>query len=849
MFRAAIKSIGGHRARLGLTLLAIVVGVSFVAGTFVFTDAIGRAFDGLFADAFAGIDVEIGPVQDDDLSFLQGERLPGALVADLGAVDGVEDVWGVAFGYAQMVSRDGEPLGAPGFPNIGTNYPPRDDVGGIRLRTGRPPRAPDEITIDAATAAAAGFGVGDRIDVLLEGPTRRFTIVGVTGFGNAASPGGATVVSFTGPTAQEVLETEGGYDSIRIVAADGTDVEELIRRLAPLLPEGTEAQPGEAAAGQGAELIKDQLSIITTVILVFAGIALFVGAFIIQNTFRIVVVQRTRELALLRALGATRKQVTGMVLLEAFIVGLIGSLVGVVTGVGLAVVLRLFFVAAGVDFPQAPLSISARTLGVSVAAGVGVTMAAALLPARKAAAIAPVAAMSAIIVPPSRRSLRVRSAWGAATATAGVALILLGLFIDIEGVNNLLIVGAGAGLTFVGVAVLSPAFARPATAAIGSLLGATTRPSGSLARRNAMYSPRRSSATASALMVGLTLVTGIAILAASLRTTVGVIIEDSFRADFAIQQQGTGLGPPLGISPAVADGLEALPQVADVSRIRGNVAKVGGRITFVGAVEPNITDLFSFDVGPGSFDDLVGDDTVALNRDRAAAAGLGVGDTVDIEFARTGTVTLRIVALWDADAVQADHVLSLEGYRANFVEDLDTVVYVGLAEGVDPEAGRTAVESVTDRFATADVFNAAEFRADAEQQLNRLLALVFGLLALAIVISLVGITNTLALSVIERTREIGILRAVGMTRPQVRSSVRWEAAIVAVFGAVLGVLLGIALGWVIVRALRDQGIVFTVPLGQVIALVVASGLAGVIAAVYPARRAARLDVIEAIAYE
>jgi putative ABC transport system permease protein len=350
-------------------------------------------------------------------------------------------------------------------------------------------------------------------------------------------------------------------------------------------------------------------------------------------------------------------------------------------------------------------------------------------------------------------------------------------------------------------------------------------------------------------MVGLTLVTGIAILSASLRATVGVIIEESFRADFAIQQPGGGFGPPVGISPVVADELEQLPETGAVSRIRANVARIDDRITFVGAVEPNITSLFDFDVLSGTFDNLVGDDTVAVYVGRAEEDGLAVGDTVAIEFARSGLAEFRVVALWDTAAVQAEHFLSIDAYRANFVEDLDTVVYVGLADGVDNAAGRRAVESVTDRYATAEVFNGAEFRQDAEEQLNQLLALVFGLLALAIVISLFGITNTLALSIIERTREIGIIRAVGMTRSQVRSVVRWEAAIIAVFGALLGVILGVALGWVIVKALQDQGIIFTVPVGQVVALVAAAGLAGVVAAVYPARRAARLDVIAAISYE
>lgn len=853
MVRATLKGLLAHKLRLALTALSIVLGVAFVAGTLIFTDTIGRAFDSLFADAFAGIDATIRSEADEDLTFVQPGRFDEAVLDDVLAVDGVKDATPNVFGYAQFVAVDpvtGEvgPISAGG-PSFGFSWPDSEDQTNVIIVQGVAPVAPDEVAMDISTAERLELGVDDEVQILFSDSTDTFTIVGISGFGSEGQPGGFTSASFELRTAQDRLGAVGQLDSIDVVADDGVSAEELVDRLSAIVPADLEVVTAQTAAEEQASQIKDALGFFNIFLLVFAGIALFVGTFIIQNTFRIIVAQRTRELGLLRALGASARQVTAMVMTEAVIVGLLGSALGILLGLGLAAGLRALLEAIGIAFPAAPVQLQPSTVIAGLIVGVGVTTVSALIPARQAARVPPIAALQTVDVAFERGSLRRRLLAGSVITGVGVMAGVVGLFAPLEDspVPPISVVGIGVALLFIGVTVLSPAFAGQMAWVIGTPVAAVSLP-GKLARGNAARSPRRTSATAAALMVGLALVGLVAVFSESLKATVGEVLADSFLADFAVQPATSGFGGPgLGLSTAVADGLAELPQVDEVSRMRFNQAKVGESITFLGGGEPNLDRMFDLGLIEGSLERLVGE-SVAVSEAQATEKGIALGNSVEFEFAATGMETFEVVAIYSEEIAGA-YLISLEAYEENFIEQLDATVYVRLGPGVSSETGREAIESVTASYPGTDVLDATGIQEQAEAQVDQLLNVFIALLALAVLISVLGITNTLSLSVIERTREIGLLRAIGMSRRQVRTTVRWEAVIIAVFGALMGVTLGLVLAWAVIQALQDQGLRFAVPVGQMVILVAVAGIAGVIAALPPAYRAARLNILEAIAYE
>jgi putative ABC transport system permease protein len=536
-----------------------------------------------------------------------------------------------------------------------------------------------------------------------------------------------------------------------------------------------------------------------------------------------------------------------MVLTEAAIVGVIASGLGLLFGIVLANVLAVAYEFFGGDLPDAALEVQLRTVLVALAVGVIVTLVSALLPARKAASVPPVAAMRDI-ESTTRRSMRTRVIAGATITAFGVALGLLGLFVElpVDWIDPIALVGAGAAVVFIGVAVISPFFTRPVAGAIGAPFPRLLALPGTLARENSMRKPRRTAATAAALMIGLALVSLATILAASFRGTVREVIDESFRADLVVSEVGFG---GFGFSTSIADDVAALPEIDVLARTRFGQASIGDRPAFVSAVQADtFLDLFSVDLKAGDFQRLTSP-SVALRASRAETLGVEVGDTVTMTFARSGKQQLPVVAIWDGQGIQASVLLSLETFEANFAEQLDAQVLIALADGVSIEKGRTAVESVTSRFPNVQIQDQADFKEQTESQINLILSLIFVMLLLSVFIALLGITNTLSLSIIERTREIGLLRAVGMSRQQVRRMIRWESVIISVFGAVLGVVLGILFGWAVVQALSDQGLLFVLPTGQLIGALFAAGVAGVVAAILPAWRASRLNVLDAIAYE
>jgi putative ABC transport system permease protein len=848
MWRATIKGLLAHKVRLGLTALAIVLGVAFVAGTFILTDTMGRAFDDLFATVNKGVAVEVtgipkfesnGPGGDQSGS---AERVPDGLLDTVRKVDGVESAEGGLTGYAQLVDKQGNAISTGGAPTLGVNWVDNPVLNALALREGRPPRASGEIAIDASTARKHDLHVGDRVTVLLQGPSMRATIVGIAGFGTADNLGGATLVAFDTRTAQQVLNAPGQFDAIEATAEPGVTPTELKTRIQRVLPDGYQAKTGQEAAQKASDDIKQALSFFNTALLVFAGIALFVGAFIIFNTFQILVTQRTRELALLRALGAVPAQVRRLVVAEALIVGLFTSIVGLAAGFLIAFGLQALLKAFGIELPSTALQLLPRTIVAAFLVGVGTTLISSITPAIHASRVPPIAALRESQPVEYRPSGR-RSVMGLAVTAVGAAALLLGLFGG--GSNAAAKVGLGAAAVFFGVAVLSPLIVRPVARFLGAPLPRLRGTPGKLGRENAMRNPKRTASTAAALMIGLGLVAFVSVFAQSIKASSSKILEETLKADYIVSSSQF-----TGFSQDVADRLRKEPAFSAVSEFRQGAFGLAGHAQPIQGVDPaTLPQVLHVEMKEGSVGALR-DGDVLVFEDTADSHGWKVGDTVPAVFARTGKQDLRIVGIYTDNRILGNYIVTLSTFDQNFVEHLDIVVLAKTAPGTTAAAAKAAAERVATAFPNVQLDDQAEFRQRQADQINQLLGLITALLGLAIIIALVGIVNTLALSIYERTREIGLLRAVGMVRRQVKTMIRWESVIIAVFGALLGTAVGVFFGWAMVSALKDQGItVLSIPGGQLVIYVILAGLAGVAAAAFPARRAAKLDVLSAIAYE
>jgi len=842
VWRATVKGLLAHKLRLALTALAVVLGVGFVAGTYVLTDTIDQTFEELFGEISARVDVSVRAASGFEGGGVGREAIPEDLLATVAAVPGVAAADGSVGGYAQLVDEQGKAITTTGAPTLGANWVRTPGMSPLRLRAGREPRGPDEVVVDAVTAREHDLAVGDRIRILFRGPPGDFTVVGITGFGEADNLAGATLAVFETSTAQQVLGKVGRFDTIDVKADDGVTPLELRQRVETALPPGFQAVTGRQVADEGAQEVRDALGFLGTALLVFAGIALFVGAFIILNTFSILVAQRTRELALLRALGAGRGQVLRSVVAEAVVVGLVASLVGVGLGVLVAVGLQALLQAFGIDLPATGTRILPRTVIVSLVVGEVVTVLSAVVPARRASRISPMAALRADQTEEGG-SLRRRSVVGVLVTAGGVAALASALIADVGGIG---VVGLGAALVFVGVALVAPLAARPLARAIGAPLPRLAGTSGKLGRQNAMRNPRRTAATAAALTVGLGLVGCVSVLAASIKESSAEIIDRALAADFVVS--ANQFMP--SISTEVADRLSGLPELGAVTALQTGDWRFEGEGRALFAGDPAaIGSLMNLEVSSGGLAGL-GRGGVMVEEGEAEEQGVAVGSTIAMEFARTGVKELPVAGTYARNQLLGSYLVSTATYEANYSERLDFVVLAKAAAGVPPAAARAALERVTAEFPNVVVRDQTEFKETQKDQVNQALGLVSALLGLAIVIALLGIVNTLALSVFERTRELGLLRAVGMSRRQVRSMVRGESVIIAVIGAVLGLAVGVLFGWVLVTDLESQGISrLVIPAGQLLFYVAMAAVAGVLAAVFPARRAANLDVLGAIAHE
>jgi putative ABC transport system permease protein len=847
VLKATVKGLLARKLRLVTTSLAVLLGVAFIAGTLVLTDTIGRTFDDLFANVNAGVDAHVRAESEvrDAFGEPQRGRVDAALVERVAAVEGAAAAEGFVQGYAQLVDQEGAPVGNPGegAPTYGLSWPEVDALNPLTIAEGRAPAATGEVVIDRASARSTGYGPGDRARVLTRTGAHDVTVVGVARFGQVDSPGGASLVVFPSEDAQAWVAEPGRFDAIQVVAADGVSEEALRDGVAEVVPAGTEVLTGAEITEEEQSAIREALGFFNAFLLTFALIALFVGSFIIYNTFSILVAQRTREMALLRAIGASRRQVLGSVLVEAAVVGLLASGLGLLAGIGVALGLKALLAAFGIDIPAGGLVVGGRTVVVALVAGLGVTVASAFFPARRAAKVPPLAAMRDVAVDHSSQSGR-RVTIGVVVTALGAGLLALGLLGDVG--NPAAVVGLGAATVFLGVAVLGPVIARPLSRVIGAPLPRLRGVAGTLARENAMRNPKRTAATAAALMIGVGLVGFITIIASSARASVDDVLDRTFAGDLVVDSGTFGVG---GIPSEMAQRIAEVPDVEAVSPLRITGARVEGEDRMVVGVDASaMARIWDLGVEAGTFDDL-GAGGVAVSVTEAEERGWSVGDVVTMQFVETGQQELRIDVLYDSP-VAGSYVLDLAAYEAQVADRLDSQVYVDLAADADLEAVRERVEAVTADYPAATLLDQTEFRDQQAAGIDQMLNLIYVMLALAVLIALMGIANTLALSIFERTRELGLLRAVGMTRSQLRSVVRWEAVIIALLGTALGLVIGLFFGWALFTALRDQGFErFSAAPGQLAVVVVLAALAGVVAAILPARRAARLDILRAIATE
>lgn len=834
-----------HKFRLISTSISVLIGVAFLAGSMLLIDTLGESFDNLVTDINEGVDVV---VRSDDMiesgfNEVRG-RIDESLVETVRGIDGVAEAEPTVEGYAQLIDAAGDPVGDPaqGAPTIGVNWSDAEELNQVTLVEGSAPRAPNEVVIDRHTADDNGFAVGDSVTVLLQVPPEEFTISGIVTFGETDSLLGASLAIFELSTAQRVLGTPGKISSITVAAESGVSQQELSDRIAAAMPAGIETITGEESIDELQTDISDALGFFNTFMTIFALIALFVAAFIIYNTFSILVAQRTKETALLRALGAGRRQVIGSVLFEAIIVGLIASGLGIVAGLGVAEGLKQLLSALGFDIPASGLVFEPSTAYNALIAGVTITTISALIPAFRASRTSPLAALREASVDDSALS-HSRMIFGALFLAASLGLLFLGLFTNAG--QRLFSIGLGAAGVFVAVAALGPVVARPFARVVGAPLARLRGLPGELAQENGMRNPRRTATTAAALMVGVGLVSAIAIFAASTTRSVDKIIDESVIGDLIIDSGSQGF---FGLSPELAKQVDALPEVEVATGVRLALTEIGDSaepiLAFDTTTMDQLTDVSLLQGDPAE----LGTNGLAVLDTEAEDRGWTIGSAVPIRFVDTGVQQFEVGVIYGEDQLVGPMFMSSEAFEANNEQVFDLSIYVLSNDAVSTEQFRAAVEEVAAPYPNADVLSLSELKDSVREQVDQMLALVYALLALAIVIALIGIANTLALSIVERTREIGLLRSLGMTRSQLRATVRWESFLIALLGATLGLIIGVFFGWAMVQALKDEGITeLAIPPVQIVVVVLIAVAAGVLASLRPAARAAKLPILEAVA--
>jgi putative ABC transport system permease protein len=853
MLALSLRGIASRKLRTALTALAVVLGVALVSGTYLLTDTIDKSFDEIFQAANEGVDVVITPkrlfsASGEDSQSTVPSPLSAAVLERVRNADGVELAAGSVFLPGQIYDKKDEPLittGAPMF--ISDTTPARFDP--LVYVEGRKPRAEHEVVLDKFSAEKAGYELGDVVRLSGEGPQERFTLVGIAKFGEASSLGGAALAVVLPPVAQRVLDLHDEFTTIQVAGEPGVKPGQLAADVREALAgEDVTVRTGAQQARSDAKDIQDSFGFLRTFLFVFAGIALFVGAFLIVNTFSITVAQRMREFALLRMIGANRRQVLRAVLGEALLLGLLASAVGFLAGFGLAPALQGLFKLFGADLPSSGIVLERRTVIVSILVGTVITLVAAVGPAVRATRVPPIAALHEAASLPRGRGARWRTPLAAAIALLGVAILCLGLFGNADGSDAAALVGIGAGVVFIGVGLLASHIVRPLALAVGLPLEQLRGMSGRLARENATRNPRRTASTSAALMIGVALVAFITVFAAGLKASIGEIVSSGIDAELIAQSQNFQPMPA-----AASKGLADVDGVRLVSDVRFSRAIVAGKgRPQVSGVDPATADeVFRVTWTAGSTSlRALGHDDATVAKDWADAHDVGVGDQLRLTTPTGARVTSTVRGVYDDARLFGDITLANRLLAEDFNVTGNAFIVAKADPGVDADAlQKRADTALKMSFPSLEVRTEEGFIAEQEKQVNQLLAFFYVLLALALVIALFGILNTLMLAIHERTRELGMLRAIGTSRRQVRQIVRYESVITALIGATLGVALGVLFAVLVTIPLESEGFAISVPIGSLLLLLVVAAIFGVLAAIWPARRAAKLDVLEALAYE
>lgn len=858
MFRLAVKMTVARTGRLILTSLAIILGTAFLSGTFVFRDTINQTFDRLFADVFRDVDAYVRSTTFLELDFGGEQRAatPISVLEAVRRVDGVTSATGDIQAFARVIGKDGEPLGSEG------NGPPTfggiasaDSAGLWSITDGRLPLGSNEVILDKATAENGKFVVGDRVRVVAVRGAREFTLVGIASYGDISSPGGATFALFEQPTASEFLLQPGFVDAILVEGDDSVSDEVLAQRIDDQLADDLklETLTGAEITAEVQGQIKDVLNIFSTFLIVFSYIALGIGSFVIYNVFSITAAQRLRENALLRAIGASRRQVSRALLVESTAMGVIGSVIGFGIGILLSQLLSALLKATGFEVPSQGLAIAPASFVNTLIAGVVVTVLAAWFPARRAGRVPPLAALRDTALDTAGKISR--------RVIIGLVLLVAGGVGMIAAMNDapVQVLGLGVLGVFSGILVLGPAIARPVALFIGVPVARLRGVSGAMARQNAARNPKRTSRTAAPVLLGVALVTAFTALAASIRSEIRDTFGDAFSGDIALTVDAQGFGGiPLsttdqiaqlaGVEQATGVGFTSVRIVDPNEAPSTTSAATNQRGVFVQTINPSsISNLFDLGVTDGDIASL-GSDGIFVNAERATEKGWGIGTRLQIIRVDGAIIDAEVRGFVSGDTSFANYVVSREMFADAPTPIFDAFVYIKVAADASKDDVKERIAAISSDVGIGTLQTKEEFIDDQAAQINQVLALIYGLLFLSIIIAIVGIVITLLLSVFERRREIGLLRAVGMTKSQVRTTVRWESVITSLLGAVTGVVLGIVMGVVVVAALSDGGDVsFRLPVVETVWIVIISFVLGVVAAIYPAWRATRVNIVEAIA--
>lgn len=852
MGKVAVRGLFARKLRLGLTVLAVVLGTTLIAGTYVFTDSINSAFDKIFTTSNKGTDAAITPHQTIDQSNNGGTlpTVPASVLDQVRRSPGVAQAEGSIFDAGTILGNDGKRIGSGGAPNFIASIADVPRFEAFTVKQGRKPANADEATIDKATADKENWKLGDKVCAVATAPKKCYTIVGLTEIAGT-NLGGAAVLDVVLPEAQRMLGKDGGFDEIQAAAKPGVSPQQLKQELRGTLPASLDVRTGSEQAAKQSKDIRDNLGFLKTALFAFAGISLFVGAFLIFNTFSITVAQRMREFALLRTLGASRRQVWRAVISEGLALGFVGGLVGFALGIGTAALLRALFKAIGADLPTQGVVIHSRTVIVTVLVGTIVSLVASLSPAIRAMRVPPVEALREGAVPVVRGRGRRMLIVACLVLAAGVGLMCVGLFGNVKSDSAAIsFMGGGAALTFLAVAFLSPRLVRPLANLIGRPIERLTGITGQLARENSVRQPGRTAVTAAALMIGVALVTFASIFAAGAKATINGAIDANLKSAFVVQNTD-GFSP---FSQEVLKSVDKVDGVSSVSGVRFSQAKVqgvGGNQSVSSITPDTFLDLYKLDMKQGGDASVRGltNNQVIVKKGFADSHDVKVGDVLRITTPNGNHVALRATGIArDKGGLLANLTVTNDVAERQFGEPKDAFGLVGLQRGANETAVKQRISNLLDKqYPEAEVLTGQEFKDDIAGQVNQLLGLIYALLALAIIVSLFGIVNTLVLSISERTRELGMLRAIGTSRKQVKRIVRWEAVITALIGAVLGVVMGVILAVLFTQPLDD--FTLSIPVPSLIIVLIVAGIAGVGAAVLPARRASKLDVLEALAYE